>query len=204
MKSKFLSYFAKLIFCFLFTVVSLNGQKFRPVSQPDIRPVNMDEFQARRELLNQTRHSSQSPSDHEIVRSDSGLQRPVQSKKKGFGYHLGFSSKIYYSNNPLSAPSGLDKVSAGIWENSLNNNFLLGSYDLRGATFSPLVGLSYTNFNHFGHTFSEKLILDHLTLTLPEFLLLEKVGLYGQALVTLLIFLQATVCQGFTVSYLLL
>ena len=124
MKSKFLSYFAKLIFCFLFTVVSLNGQKFRPVRQHDIRPKNMDEYRVRRELLNQTRHRSQSPSDHEIVRSD-WITRPVQSKK-GIRLSLRFLIQNLLFEQSLSAPSGLDKVSAGIWENSLNNNFLLG------------------------------------------------------------------------------
>ncbi len=92
------------------------------------------------------------------------MQRPVESKKKGFGYQLGFSSKIYHSNNPLSTESTSQKVSAGIWENTISNNFLLGAYDLRGATFSPVIGLSYTNFTHFGHDVVKEMDFGSLSL----------------------------------------
>lgn len=130
-------------------------ERKRPVRQYDYRPEEIDQFKARQKLLQDP--SSQRTSTHEIAKSDTGLQRPVESKKKGFGYRLGFSSKIYYSNNPLSTESGLYKISAGIWENSLSNNFLLGAYDLRGATFSPVIGLNYTNFTHFGHEFVKQM-----------------------------------------------
>ena len=115
----------------------------------DYRPEQFDQFKSRQQQLKYTNSSSRS--SHEIAKSDVGLQRPVESKKKGFGYQLGFSSKIYHTNNALSVKSGEYKFPAGIWENTLSNNFLLGAYDLRGATFSPVFGLSYTNFNHFGH-----------------------------------------------------
>jgi len=115
----------------------------------DYRPEQFDQFKSRQQQLKYTNSSSRS--SHEIAKSDVGLQRPVESKKKGFGYQLGFSSKIYHTNNALSVNNGEYKFPAGIWENTLSNNFLLGAYDLRGATFSPVVGLSYTNFNHFGH-----------------------------------------------------
>jgi hypothetical protein len=124
-------------------------ERKRPMRQYDYRSEQFDQFRNRQQLLKQTNSSSRS--SHEIAKSDVGLQRPVESKEKGFGYQLGFSSKIYHSNNPLSTESGPQKVSAGIWENSISNNFLLGAYDLRGATFSPVIGLSYTNFSHFGH-----------------------------------------------------
>ena len=115
----------------------------------DYRPEQFDQFKSRQQQLKYSNTSTRS--SHEIAKSDVGLQRPVESKKKGFGYQLGFSSKIYHTNNPLSTEIGPRKVSAGIWENSISNNFLLGAYDLRGATFSPVIGLSYTNFTHFGH-----------------------------------------------------
>jgi hypothetical protein len=128
----------------------------------DYRPEQFDQFKSRQQQLKYTNSSSRS--SHEIAKSDVGLQRPVESKKKGFGYQLGFSSKIYHTNNPLSAKSGEYKVSAGIWENTLSNNFLLGSYDLRGATFSPVIGLSYTNFTHFGHDLVKEIDFGSLTL----------------------------------------
>lgn len=127
----------------------------RPTRQFDYRSEEIDQYKVRQNLL-QNRSSGKTAS-HEISKSDSGLQRPVESKKKGFGYRLGFSSKIYYSNNPLSTESGLYKISAGIWENAVYNNFLLGSYDLRGATFSPVLSLNYTNFTHFGHEFVKQM-----------------------------------------------
>jgi hypothetical protein len=86
----------------------------------------------------------------EIARSDMGIQRPIEAKKTGFGYHLGFASRLYYSNNPLSADDDGSIDGGGVWENSLNNSFLLGSYDLGGATFSPIIGLSYLNNTNFG------------------------------------------------------
>jgi len=91
----------------------------------------------------------------EIARSDMGIQRPIEAKKTGFGYHLGFASRLLYSNNPLSQDDNGSVDGGGIWENSLNNSFLLGSYDLGGATFSPIIGLSYlknTNFGTDGHS----------------------------------------------------
>jgi hypothetical protein len=132
--------------------------------QYDYRPEQVDQFRNRQQQLKQTNTSSRS--SHEIAKSDVGLQRPVEAKKKGFGYQLGFSSKIYFTNNTLSAKSGKDKFSAGIWENTLSNNFLLGAYDLRGATFSPVVGLSYTNFIHFGDDRLKKLPLNFHSLSL--------------------------------------
>jgi len=71
--------------------------------QYDYRPEQVDQFRNRQQQLKQTNSSSRS--SHEIAKSDVGLQRPVEAKKKGFGYQVGFSSKIYHSNNPLSTES---------------------------------------------------------------------------------------------------
>ena len=155
--------FSVLYFAFFFVETPLSGQKFRQTRQHDVRPDNMDQYRARRELINQN-YSRPESTSHEISKTDTGLQRPVKSKKKGFGYQLGFPLKFIIPTIPLSAPSGLDKVSAGIWENSINNNFLLGAYDLRGSTFSPILSISYTNFNHFGHTFVPKIDFGSLNL----------------------------------------
>jgi len=151
---------------FSFLVFSLSNawswERKRPIRQYDYRPEQFDQFRNRQQQLKQTNSSSRS--SHEIAKSDVGLQRPVESKKKGFGYQLGFSSKIYHSNNPLSTESTSQKVSAGIWENTISNNFLLGAYDLRGATFSPVMGLSYTNFTHFGHDLVKEMDFGSLSL----------------------------------------
>ena len=81
-----------------------------------------------------------------------GFSSPVETKKHGFGYHFGFESKLLHSNNPASAPDSNSIIdSAGIWENALSNNFLLGAYDLGGALdFSPIVGLGLSNSSYFG------------------------------------------------------
>lgn len=102
------------------------------------------------ELPQEIISGKESIKNSEFVESDLGLQRPVEVKDKGFGYHLGFSTRIYYTNNAASASSGVGLESAGIWENSLNNFFLLGAYDLGGAAFSPLFSLGYSKFSHFG------------------------------------------------------
>ena len=107
-------------------------------------------FRGQQSELPQQIIGTQANNNSEFIESDLGLQRPVEVKDKGFGYHLGFSSRIYYTNNAASASSGVGRESAGIWENSLNNFFLLGAYDLGGAAFSPLFSLGYSKFSHFG------------------------------------------------------
>jgi len=156
---------SSFVVLFAFVIACSNAwswERKRPMRQYDYRPDQVDQFRKRQQQLKYTNSSPRS--SHEIAKSDVGLQRPVESKKKGFGYQLGFSSKIYHTNNPLSAKSGKYKFSAGIWENTLSNNFLLGSYDLRGATFSPVIGLSYTNFTHFGHDLVKEIDFGSLTL----------------------------------------
>jgi len=107
----------------------------------------------------------------EVARSDMGIQRPIEAKKTGFGYHLGFSTRLYYSNNPGSADSpstdnqGRPLVDAGaVWDNSLNNTFLLGSYDLGGSTFTPIIGLSYLKNSNFGSDVHDSFDFDMLNL----------------------------------------
>ncbi len=114
----------------------------------DVRPNAIDEFRSRQALQNKKKGTDSSSAEFE--ESDLGIQRPVDAKDTGFGYHLGFETKLYYSNNPASVKGGTFKTSAGVWENSLRNNFLLGAYDLGGASFSPLLSLNYTKFSHFG------------------------------------------------------
>jgi len=156
---------SSFVVLFAFVLACSNAwswERKRPMRQYDYRPEQVDQFRNRQQQLKYTNSSPRS--SHEIAKSDVGLQRPVESKKKGFGYQLGFSSKIYHTNNALSAKSGEYKVPAGIWENTLSNNFLLGSYDLRGATFSPVIGLNYTNFTHFGHDLVKEIDFGSLSL----------------------------------------
>jgi hypothetical protein len=150
------------VFLFACALVCSSAWSWERKRAYDYRTEQFDQFKNRQQQLKYTNSSSRS--SHEIAKSDVGLQRPVKSKKKGFGYQLGFSSKIYHTNNALSVKSGEYKVSAGVWENTLSNNFLLGSYDLRGATFSPIIGLNYTNFTHFGHRFVEGIDFGSLSL----------------------------------------
>ena len=137
--------FFTIALCFML-VLSLHGQT---AADYDARLSPIQTYQRNNPTyLNQApRSQSQTV---EIARSDMGIQRPIEAKKTGFGYHLGFSSRIFYSDNPLSANDEGSIKGGGIWENSLNNSFLLGSYDLGGATFSPILGLSYLKNSNFG------------------------------------------------------
>jgi len=116
--------------------------------RPELRFGSLQEYRNHQALLN----SRKAPTEQNPVsKSDLGLQRPVETKDKGFDYHFGFESKIQHSNNPGSSPDSTDLIdSAGIWENSLSNSFLLGAYDLKGASFSPILSLALSNAKHFG------------------------------------------------------
>jgi len=115
-------------------------------NNPEARYNSVQEYFNRHTLLSpQVRSPNLSP----ISKSDLGIQRPVETKKKGFGYHFGFESRLLYSNNPSSSTTRPFKAS-GIWENSMNNNFLLGAYDLGGASFSPILALGVNNSSYFG------------------------------------------------------
>jgi len=118
--------------------------------QPEVRYGSIQEYRNRQNLLKGTKSTSLS-SYNSVNKSDLGLQRPVETKEKGFGYHFGFESKLLYSNNPASAPDSNSLIdSAGIWDNALNNSFLLGAYDFGGASFSPILSLGIRNSIYFG------------------------------------------------------
>lgn len=141
-----------------------DAQTRQPTRQHDLRTNQIDDFRARQALLNRER--TPSSISGEIANSDLGIQRPVEAKKTGFGYHLGFETKIGYSNNPASMESTSDTFdSAGVWENSLRNNFLLGAFDLGGASFSPLANINFTRVNHFGHDDLDILDSDSLSIS---------------------------------------
>jgi len=136
----------------------------RKARQHDLRSDNLDRFQSRQNFLK--RKSSNSYNNHEVATSDSGLQRPIESKRKGVAYHLGFSTKAYHTNNPISVESGdMLKTSAGVLENSLQGNIILGAYDLRGAAFSPIVGINYTKFTNFGDDLFKNYDFDSISMS---------------------------------------
>ena len=117
---------------------------------PEVRYGSIQEYRNRQALLKGASTAS-NPSHNQVSKSDLGMQRPVETKDKGFGYHFGFESKILHSNNPGSSPDSFELIdSAGIWENSLTNNFLLGAYDFGGVSFSPILGLGLSNSTPFG------------------------------------------------------
>jgi len=115
---------------------------------PEIRFGSIQEYRKHQTLLKSRMSTT---SENPVSRSDLGLQRPVETKEKGFGYHFGFESKVQHSNNPGSSPDSAKIIdSSGIWENSLSNSFLLGAYDMGGASFSPIIGLNLSNSKYFG------------------------------------------------------
>ena len=130
--------------------------------QADIRPNPLDEIRYRQSI--QHGRPARPLSNSNIGKSDLGIQRPVEAKKTGFGYHLGFDTKLYFSNNPASIDTGELKEPCGLWENSLRNTVLLGAFDLGGATFSPIANLSYTKFTHFGDELFDNFDFDTLGL----------------------------------------
>jgi hypothetical protein len=130
--------------------------------QADIRPNPLDEIRYRQNI--QQGLPARPLSNSDFGKSDLGIQRPVEAKKTGFGYHLGFDTKLYFSNNPASIDTGDLKEPCGLWENSFRNTFLLGAFDLGGATFSPIANLSYTKFTHFGDELFDNFDFDTLGL----------------------------------------
>ncbi len=128
----------------------------------DIRPNPLDEIRYRQTI--QQGRPAKPITNSGFGKSDLGIQRPVEAKKTGFAYHLGFDSKLYFSNNPASIDRGDLKEPCGLWENSFRNTFLLGAFDLGGATFSPIANLSYTKFTHFGDELFDNFDFDTLGL----------------------------------------
>jgi hypothetical protein len=139
--------FNSLILLFLITLGFFSAN--RTTAQRDIRPDTIDDIRNRQYIRNS--RTLGTPPSIGIGQSDLGIQRPVEAKNTGFGYYLGFDTKLYYTNNPASVDRGTLKEPSGVWENALRNNFLLGAFDLGGATFAPMISLSYTKLNHFGH-----------------------------------------------------
>lgn len=138
--------------CLLFLCTQL-GFSFIEAAEvnrnPEVRYGSIQEYKNRQALLKNAQSSKMSA---DVSHSDLGLQRPVETKDKGLGYYFGFESKILHSNNPGASPNPngfLD--SAGIWENSISNNFLLGAYDFGGASFTPLLGIGLINSSYFGN-----------------------------------------------------
>jgi|TARA_B100001057_G_scaffold49847_1_gene44437 hypothetical protein len=128
--------------------------------QDDFRRSELGDFRTRNAL-----RENQSPQNIGFTQSDLGLQRPVDVKDTGFGYHLGFDSKLYYTNNAASAPNGDGREPSGIWENSLRNGFILGAFDLGGASFSPILSLGYSKFSHFGDDDIDSFDFDTLSIS---------------------------------------
>ena len=139
--------------CFWIISIQLNSFSLFSAEikrSPEVRYGSFQEYKNRQALLKGA--ASSSSAYNPVTKSDLGLQRPVETKKKGFGYHFGFESKLLHSNNPGSAPDSNTMIdSAGIWESALSNNFLLGAYDFGGASFSPIIGLGLSNSTHFGN-----------------------------------------------------
>lgn len=144
----------------LFLIISGFFSANPATAQRDIRPDTIDDIRNRQYIRN-SRTLGTAPSMG-IGKSDLGIQRPVEAKNTGFGYYLGFETKLYYTNNPASIDSGPLKESSGVWENALRNHFLLGAFDLGGATFSPMISLSYTKFTHFGDDLFDNFDFDSL------------------------------------------
>ena len=149
-------------FLLLSLIISGFFQANRATAQGDIRPGTIDDIRNRQYIRN-SRTLGTAPSVG-IGQSDLGIQRPVEAKNTGFGYYLGFETKLYYTNNPASIDSGTLKGPSGVWENALRNHFLLGAFDLGGATFSPMISLNYTKLAHFGHDLNNLSNFDSLGL----------------------------------------
>ena len=147
-------------FLLLSLIISGFFQANRVTAQGDIRPGTIDDIRNRQYIRN-SRTLGTAPSVG-IGQSDLGIQRPVEAKNTGFGYYLGFETKLYYTNNPASVDSGTLKESSGVLENALRNHFLLGAFDLGGATFSPMISLDYTKFTHFGDELFDNFDFDSL------------------------------------------
>ena len=138
------------IFVLFFIVIELfANDEFVPYYLTSNPSRNLDDFKNFKEA---TSYPTDNYNYKEILGNDLGAQRPVETKSVGFGYFLGFRSNIKYSNNPLGLPDKSDnKHPAGLWENSLRNNFRLGAFDLGGTSFSPILSLNLATTSFFGH-----------------------------------------------------
>jgi hypothetical protein len=128
----------------------------------DSQPNRIEDYRARSNFSNSyNRSGSLRRSDRGLVESDMGMQRPVKTKKSGFAYHVGFDTKLYYTDNVNSVPDDSSfHIPAGIWENAFRNQFILGTFDLGGASFMPQLGINYSHFHHFGDDFFDSTDID--------------------------------------------
>ena len=134
--------------CIIAMSLSANNE-FIPYNLSSDPSRTLDNYKNQKEA---TRYPTDNYNYKEILGNDLGAQRPVETKSVGFGYFLGFQSNIKYSNNPLGLPDKSEgKHSAGLWENSLRNNFRLGAFDLGGTSFSPILSLNLATSSFFGH-----------------------------------------------------
>jgi len=81
--------------------------------------------------------SSESP-------SDTGAQRPVILKKKGFSAFFGYDTKYFYRSNPLAQEGKLKQQATGMWTNTFYGGSGLGVYDMTDYVLTPYVGGSWT------------------------------------------------------------
>ena len=157
-----IAHFYKLL-CVIFSLFfySLHAQVGNREYDFDSKPNLIEDYRARSNFNGSYSKTNSNRSERSFIDSDMGMQRPVKTKKRGFAYHLGFDSKLYYTNNVNSVPDDSSfHIPAGIWENSIRNNFILGTYDLRGASFMPQFGLNYSHFYHFGDDFFDSTDID--------------------------------------------
>ena len=79
---------------------------------------------------------------NEFANSDP-VEEPVDIRDTGFGYHLGFDTKLYYSNNAPSASSGIGRgISGHLGKCLILTTSSTGAFDLGGAVFSPIISLN--------------------------------------------------------------
>ena len=72
--------------------------------------------------------------------SDTGAQRPVQLKDKGISSFVGYNSKYFYRDNPLSQPDNAIKQATGMWTNTFFGGAGLGVFDANDAIIAHMLG----------------------------------------------------------------
>jgi len=92
----------------------------------------------------ETQASSESGNVSDDAISDTGAQRPVQLKDKGISSFVGYNSKYFYRDNPLSQPDNAIKQATGMWTNTFFGGAGLGVFDAGDAIITPYIGVSYT------------------------------------------------------------
>ena len=88
--------------------------------------------------------SSEDNVGNDVAVSDTGAQRPVQLNDRGMSSFVGYNSKYFYRDNPLSSSNELKKQATGMWTNTFFAGAGLGVFDASDAIITPYVGVSYT------------------------------------------------------------